>query len=103
MNRVKTKTLSTGGVWNYSYDTGTNGKGKLVSVVKSGSTDGNYYDGYDAMGRVTASHQITTTSQGGAQSYTMSYGYDLAGNNTSQVYPSGKELGTVCDSAGRVK
>jgi RHS repeat-associated protein len=96
MNRVKTKLLSTGGLWNYAYDTGTNGKGKLVSVVKQGSTDGCYYDGYDAIGRLTASHQVTD-----AVSYTSGYGYDLAGNNTSQVYPSGKEYRTVFDNAGR--
>ncbi|HEX5731195.1 MAG TPA: RHS repeat-associated core domain-containing protein [Blastocatellia bacterium] len=99
LNRVKTKTLSTGNTWVYTYDSVTNGKGRPTSSVKQGSTDGYYYDGYDAMGRVTSSRQITTSDA--ANTYTMSYGYDLAGNLTSQVYPSGKEYRTSYDSAGR--
>jgi RHS repeat-associated protein len=100
LNRVKTKTLSSGGVWVYSYDVGTNFKGRMVSEVLQGSTDGYYYDGYDAIGRVTASRQVTTA--GAANTYTMSYGYDLAGNLTTQTYPSGKEYRTSYDNAGRV-
>lgn len=97
LNRVATKTLSTGGVWNFSYDTGTNGKGRLISVVRQASTEGCYYDGYDEMGRVTASHQITD-----GQSYALSYGYDLVGNMTKEVYPSNKEVRTSYDNAGRI-
>jgi len=82
LNRVRTKTLSSGGLWVYTYDVGTNYKGRMVSEVLQGSTDGYYYDGYDAAGRVTSSHQITTAA-GAAQSYSMSYKYDLAGNLTS--------------------
>ena len=52
------------------------------------------------MGRVTADRQITTSRT--ANSYSMSYGYDLAGNLTSQTYPSGKEYRTSYDNAGRV-
>lgn len=97
LNRAKTKTLSTGGLWNYSYDTGTNGKGRLASVVKQGVSDGCYYDGYDAVGRLSGSHQIT-----GGVSYTLGYGYDLAGSMTKEVYPSGKEVRTSYDNAGRI-
>ena len=102
LNRVKTKTLSSGGVWDYSYDTAgiPNAKGRLVSVVLHGSTDGTYYDSYDAAGRVTASRQVTTA--GTANSYTMSYQYDLAGNVTQETYPSGKVFVTEYDSAGRI-
>jgi RHS repeat-associated protein len=102
LNRVKTKTLSIGGVWDYTYDTATisNAKGRLVSVVLHGGTDGYYYDAYDAMGRVTASRQVTTL--GSANSYTMSYQYDLAGNMTRQIYPSGKAIITEYDSVGRI-
>lgn len=70
-----------------------------MSVVLHGGTDGYYYDGYDAMGRVTASHQITNS--GAAAAYPMSYGYDLAGNMTSETYPSGRQVITEYDSAGR--
>lgn len=97
INRVATKSLSTGGGWNYNYDTGTNGKGRLVSVVLQGGAEGSYYDEYDALGRVTASHQITE-----GQNYALSYGYDLAGNMTKEVYPSGKEVRTSYDNAGRI-
>jgi RHS repeat-associated protein len=101
LNRVKSKTLSSGGTWDYTYDSTTilNAKGRLVSVALHGGTDGYYYDGYDAMGRVTASHQIT--SSGVATGYAMSYGYDLAGNMTSETYPSGRQVLTEYDSAGR--
>jgi YD repeat-containing protein len=32
----------------------------------------------------------------------MSYGYDLAGNMTKEVYPSGKEVRMVYDAVGRL-
>jgi RHS repeat-associated protein len=67
-------------------------------MVKQGSSDGSYYDGYDALGRVSASHQITD-----GQNYSFSnYGYDLAGNLTSETYPSGRVISTSLDAAGRV-
>jgi YD repeat-containing protein len=71
-------------------------KGRLASVVRS-SGDGYYYDGYDAAGRVAASRQVTD-----GQPYSMSYGYDLAGNMTKEVYPSGKDVRMVYDAAGRL-
>lgn len=101
LNRVKTKTLSTGGIWNYNYDTSTNGKGRLTSLVLQGSTDGYYYNGYDAVGKVTGTRQITS-AQSGAQSYSFTYGYNIAGGMTSEVYPSGREIRTNYDSAGRI-
>ena len=98
LNRVKTKTLTTG-MWTYSYDTVTNGKGRMVSVTKG--TEGYFYDGYDAMGRLTQSRQVTNAAAVD-QTYTMSYGYDLAGHLISQIYPSGKEYKTSFDNAGRI-
>src|SRR5262249_4171052 len=100
LNRILTKTLSTG-IWNYSYDSGTNFKGRLVSEVLQPSTDGYYYDTYDAMGRVTSCRQITT-ALGGAQSFAMSCKYDLAGNVTSETYPSGIEYRAIYDNANRI-
>ena len=102
---MTTKTLtksSVSTVWDYTYDSTTfsNSKGRLMSVVLDGATDGCYYDGYDAMGRVTASRQVTTS--GSANTYTMSYGYNLAGEMTKQVYPSDKEYRTSYDNAGRI-
>jgi len=99
---VLTKALSTGS-WTYVYDTGTNLKGRMVKETLNGSTpgDGNYNDGYDAMGRVTSSHQVTTFN-GTAQTYNVSYKYDLANNLTSETYPDGKDYRTSYDNGGRV-
>lgn len=72
--------------------------GRLLAVLYGGSssTTGNYQS-YDAAGRVTASLQKTD-----AQVYQTSYGHDLAGNLTSETYPSGKEVRTSFDNAGRL-
>ncbi len=100
MNRVKTKTLSVGGSFNYAYDTAVNGRGRLAAVTSFGG-DGYYYDGYDASGRVTAGRQQTTVSSS-QYSYPMSYVYNLAGNMTSETYPSGKVIASDYDDAGRL-
>jgi YD repeat-containing protein len=49
------------------------------------------------MGRVTGSSQTTD-----AQTYPMSYGYNLAGAMTSETYPSGRIVTTAYDDAGRL-
>ena len=96
LNRVYQKSYSdaTPGV-TYSYDTGTNGKGHLTQVVSTVSTTN--YGPFDAMGRVTASSQVTDT-----QTYTFSYGYNLAGGMTSETYPSQRTVTTSYDAAGRI-
>lgn len=72
-------------------------KGRLVAVTYGGACDGTYY-GYDALGRVTESLQKM-----GDQKYKVSeYKYDLAGNLTSQKYPSGRVVKTAYDGAGRI-
>jgi RHS repeat-associated protein len=101
LNRLKTKQLSTGEQYTYTYDTSTNGVGRLASVTRDGTGDGTYYSSYDMLGRVTVSQQKTTAS-GTQYSYTFSYGYNLAGNKTKEVYPSGKEYRTIYDDAGRI-
>ncbi len=79
----------------YTYDTLGNGKGRLSSVSSSASTTS--YTGYDVMGRLTGSSQTTD-----GQSYSMGYAYDLAGNLTSQTYPSGRVITSTYDDAGRL-
>jgi RHS repeat-associated protein len=80
----------------YTYDTATNGKGRLTSVSSSVSVYN--YSGYDALGRVTGSSQVTD-----GVTYSMpNYQYDLAGNPTSQTYPSGRVVTTTYDNAGRL-
>jgi RHS repeat-associated protein len=81
----------------YTYDTLTNGKGRLTSVSSAGVSTTNYL-GYDALGRVTGSSQVTD-----GVTYSMpDYKYDLAGNLTSQTYPSGRVITTTFDNAGRL-
>ncbi len=70
-------------------------KGLLTSV--SSSVSSNKHTAFDALGRATASQQIT-----GGQTYSMSYLYDLAGNMTSQVYPSGRAVTQSFDNAGKL-
>ena len=108
LNRVKTRTYS-GDPTNtpavtYKYDgagvTGgvLNSKGRLTLVT---STVTSYsYDEFDALGRVKKSTQ--TTPAVGGTAYVMFYAYDDAGNMTWQKYPSGKEVTTTYDKAGRV-
>ncbi|MGH9830247.1 MAG: hypothetical protein ACREDR_44120, partial [Blastocatellia bacterium] len=105
LNRVTKKTLSTGGVFNYHYDSAPNGngKGRLDSVslqadlAPQTAHDGYFYDGYDSMGRITSAHQVTA-----GNSYPTSYVYDAAGHMTQETYPSGNTIKTSYDPAGRI-
>lgn len=73
-------------------------KGRLVAITYGGGSEGAYYGGYDELGRVTRSLQRTD-----GQDYSFpSYTYDLAGNLTSQTYPSGRVVKTEYDAAGRL-
>jgi RHS repeat-associated protein len=77
--------------------------GRLVAVLYGGtnSTTGNYY-GYDALGHVELSIQRTNIGQSDQTYNFPNYDYDLAGNLTSQQYPSGKIILTEYDNAGRI-
>lgn len=98
LNRVTSRTYSdtTPGV-TFSYDSVSvlYSKGRPTSV--SSSVSATNYDEYDQMGRLKRSKQTTD-----GQAYQFSYGYDLAGNLTSQTYPSGRTVSTSFDVAGRV-
>jgi YD repeat-containing protein len=65
-------------------------------LVSSSSSTTNL-SGYDCLGRVTASNQVTGT----APPYTFGYGYNLAGALTSLTYPSGHMVSTTYDGANR--
>jgi RHS repeat-associated protein len=96
LNRPTSRSYSDGTpTVTYTYDTLTNGIGRLTSVSSSVSVYN--YSGYDALGRLTGSSQVTDR-----QTYSMGYAYDLAGNLTSQTYPSGRVVTTSYDSAGRL-
>jgi RHS repeat-associated protein len=95
LNRPTTRSYSDGTpTVTYSYDSATNGKGRLASVSSSVSTY--TYGSYDALGRT-----LTASQTLGSQTYSMSYGYDLAGHVTSMTYPSGRTVSYSYDSAGR--
>jgi YD repeat-containing protein len=70
--------------------------GRLVAVTYGGTSAGNYTC-YDHLGRVTSSYQQTDT-----QNYGFSYGYNLAGEMTSETYPSLRRITTAYDGAGRI-
>ncbi len=81
----------------YTYDAAgfSNSKGRLTKVNSTVSMTN--YTGYDAMGRVSGSSQVTN-----AQTYSFAYGYNLAGGMTSETYPSGRTVLTGYDTAGWV-
>jgi YD repeat-containing protein len=68
----------------YTYDSCTNGKGRLCSLSdKTGTTSYSY----DIKGRVTGKSQVV-----GALTQSVTYGYNPAGQMTSIVTPSGKTI-----------
>ncbi len=69
--------------------------GRLVAVTYGTGSAGNY-TGYDQLGRVNVSYQQTDTIN-----YGFGYGYNLASQMTSETYPSGRQVITEYDSAGR--
>ena len=70
--------------------------GHLVGVTYgSGNSAGDYY-GYDALGRQTLKIQQT-----GAVNYQASAIYNLAGELTTETYPSNRTVTNAYDSAGR--
>lgn len=110
LNRVTRRTYSdTTPQVNYFYDaqslpvgapsfTRGAATGRLVAVLYGGATSSTgSYQGYDSLGRAVTSFQKTDS-----QSYGFSYGYNQAGQMTSQTYPSGRVVTTSFDTAGRI-
>jgi RHS repeat-associated protein len=89
-----------------TYDFATNGRGRFYADYES-STSGtiNYVLAYDAVGRPTSGQtSFYLLGTGWVPGYTYSRSYDLAGNVTSQTYPSGRTVSyTQFDAAGRLK
>ena len=98
LNRVTTRSYSDGTpTVTYTYDSASvsNSKGRLTSTSSSVSVSN--VTAYDVLGRVTAGNQVTD-----GQTYSMSYGYNLAGAQTSFTYPSGRVISMESDTAGRL-
>jgi len=104
LNRLKEVTYSDGTPKTvYSYDESRAGffnAGRLtrVETVLNDETvqTAQEFD-YDRMGRVAGHRQKV-----GAATYTMAYGYNLAGALTKQTYPSGRVIEQVYDAAARL-
>ena len=72
--------------------------GRLIAVCYGGATSSaGSYQSYDQLGRVTSSYQQTDS-----QNYGFGYGYNLASEMTSETYPSGRQVITEYDTAGRI-
>lgn len=69
--------------------------GRLTAVASSASKTS--YAVLDPVGRVLSSQQLT-----GGTTYQMSYTYDLAGELSTESYPSGRVVTNSYDSAGRL-
>ena len=91
----------------FTYDTGTNGVGKMASASNSGYT---WSYGYDLMGRAnTQNLQIPYAPYGGGSNLTITagYTYDSDGKLTGMTYPGGLDTSTgtayqyTYDIAGR--
>jgi len=99
-NRVTSNSYSDGtGTVTYAYDPAiANGRGRLSSV--SSSVASYSYGNYDALGRVKS---VTQTIYGiTSQTYSLNFGYDLAGHATLMTYPSGHTVTYNYDGAGRL-
>jgi hypothetical protein len=72
----------------------SNANGKLTETFANYVQ---YNRGYDVMGRVNSSTQIT-----GGQTFSMSYGYNLASDPTTVTLPTGRVQTTGHDSANRI-
>jgi RHS repeat-associated protein len=71
--------------------------GRLIAVTYGGvSSSAGNYQSYDQLGRVTSSYQQTDS-----QNYGFGYAYNLASEMTTETYPSGRQVITEYDSAGR--
>ncbi|MDQ5986897.1 MAG: hypothetical protein CSYNP_02632 [Syntrophus sp. SKADARSKE-3] len=72
----------------YEYDSGVNGIGRLYRAVR-GDIENRVME-YDAMGRVLRESKTYYEASGGC--YITSYGYDVAGRQTSVTHPDNKTV-----------
>jgi RHS repeat-associated protein len=87
----------------YLYDNATLGKGRLSLTYRWGAKPSHTSVGqYDAMGRVKQLWNLFGNGQGGwSAGYEVDRSYNLAGQITSQTYPSGHTVSFSYDTAGR--
>jgi RHS repeat-associated protein len=87
----------------YLYDNATNGKGRLWLTFRWGAKPAQTAVGeYDALGRVKQLWNLFGDGVGGwSAGYGITRNYNLAGDVTSQTYPSGRTVNYSYDAAGR--
>jgi RHS repeat-associated protein len=95
LNRVKNRNYSDNTTPNvaYTYDSGTNAKGKLTKVTNGTSTT--EYTNFDILGRVLNHKQRTDNND-----YTTAYTYNLSGALIEETYPSGRVVKNTLDQDG---
>jgi YD repeat-containing protein len=97
-NRVTSASFTLGGVTDhaisYIYDIGTNQKGHLTGASNASHT---LAWSYDTQGRITGFGQTV-----GGVTLSMGYGYDVAGQLSSTVLPSGSTLTFGYNANGQV-
>jgi YD repeat-containing protein len=107
LNRVTDVGYSDGtpGVGN-AYDTATNGRGRFASnwtwLNEQSPNSVKSINEYDAAGRAKQQNQYFWTNGAWSTPYQTSRTYDLAGNVTSETYPSGHTVNYSYDAAGRL-
>jgi YD repeat-containing protein len=97
LNRITAKSYSDGTpTVSYTDDDPSvpNGKGQLTKISNSDSATN--YTSFDSVGNVTGSSQTT-----GNMIYKFGYAYNLANQQTSETYPSGRVVTTGYDAANR--
>ncbi len=78
--------------------------GRLVGVLYGGGNTGTF-TGYDQLGRVVQSIQVTETQASGPpapQAYGTTYSYNRASEMITESYPSGRVVQTEYDTGGRI-
>jgi RHS repeat-associated protein len=105
LNRVTQTSYSDGTATHiFGYDSATNGRGRIAYVYDNSTSGGvNSVTGYDAMGRPTRRQtDFFLQGTGWVSNYAATRTYDLAGNVTSETYPSGHTVTYSYDVAGRL-
>lgn len=108
VNRLKTVRYTDGTKdIDVHYDGAVNGKGRLWYFNWDPNNNSRFdthivVDEYDVMGRTTKYRQQFLTNGVASPHFTVLRSYDLAGNVTSQTYPSGRAVTYNYDAAGRL-
>ena len=101
LNRITQIVYHDGKTVGYSYDAGTNAKGRLTQITDE---NGSISYTYDARGRVLSETRVMSVNTTPASSVTAttSYQYDPIGRLIKLTYPNGRSLNYTRDGLGRI-